>query len=302
MVRKRRKPRAVMYSFLVTVAVLGGLTAGLYLTSTQVRVLHLPQTVPTYQDVWGRYVPSDVLLFGFENYTMVRSLNVSFPTFDKVLDLVTPRVSLNSKDVSSFLTIVFQTPNQTLDIAFVKHDAFSTIATLLAASGSETRVGINSLFYVANRAPQGIEFGWLAVLRGDDAIAYAKGTANAKLVIEQSLGVSNGSSISVLTRTDLRQMLYTVDGPSGHLAIGWQNFPGAVRTGEMTLTVVDRVEQSVRTNFVVKFSDPSMAISQYGVVRSTYLSATQFTVYDSYVQVVESNTLKQLVAQVRLVE
>ncbi len=58
----------------------------------------------------------------------------------------------------------------------------------------------------------------------------------------------------------------------------------------------------MQVSYVVEFSDPNVASAQVQTVRSAYLSAHQFIVYDSYVKAIEYNPLGSLEAQVALAE
>ena len=300
---KKKKPRTVAYSFFATFIILALVTFSVFLYRAPVEVVHLPSNLPNYHSLWGKYVPDNVVLFGFENYSKIREQNSSYPLYGKLLDLVEPRISLNGSDISYFLTIVFETPNKTLDIAFVQKPTFQLFSdTLSKESSFSAKEGDSDLYFVRNRVQQGFEVGWLALIPNDFAVAYARGTSDARSAISVSLSVLNGTRSSVITRTDVDQMLYILNGPDGHLAVGFQNFPGVVRSGEMTFLAVDALGQSAQVLSVVKFSGPDVALSQYGSVKSAYLSATKFTVYDSYVLAVETGPISKITQFVRLVE
>jgi|GEM_PF-3768697 hypothetical protein len=293
----------MVISFSVTVLLLAGIALGLSLSRPSVPVMHLPQTLPTYSATWARYVPSNSVLFGFENYTLIRQYNASYPFYGTLLTLPDVRLDLPSRLIDSVLTIVLETPNATVDIAFVSPRTFANFSETFARYGfAAVQQGQNTMYYVRDLTKGTLQFGWIALAPSDDAIAFSLGSEVAKEAIQEVLGVQQGSVSSVIDRQDVRGMLYVVNGTSGHLALGLQNFPGVVRSGVATFTVVNAVGPQLEVSRVVEFNSTSVALAQWTLVRSAYLSATKFVVFDTLVQATEFHPLSKVAEYVRLVE
>jgi hypothetical protein len=300
--RRRRRPRAFAISFAVTILVLSTLFGVLYLQQFAIPTAPLPKEIPQYVSLWGNYVPFDAVLTSFQNLTMIRTANSSIPRNAKILDIVTPRVQLNNSEVNSFLSVVLSRPNATADIAFVGSKPFAELAGIASQAVPGSVIGNAKLYFVTDiLTNKSVASGWMAIIPDDKAIAFSSGQITGKDAISEVLGVRNGSIPSILSRVDIRQMLYIVGGVGGHFSLGIQNFPGVVRSGQMTLISVDSVSPGIAIKYVVGFSDSSAAISQYGAVKSAYLGARTFRVYDSYVLAVDDEPLSALEGAVRLV-
>jgi hypothetical protein len=220
-----------------------------------------------------------------------------------LFQIISPKLELKNSEIKSVISIVFASPNVTLDIAFVGQTTFDRFSRTLAEQGElPVNVGDSTLYEVRVNPGPNIQLGWLAVIPRDHAIAFSAGTGSARTAITESLSVLNGGSPSILTRKDVNQMLYTVGGAAGHLGIQVQNFPGVVRTGEMTLVSVDATGGSAQVSYVVKFADSQTASSQYGAMKSAFLSSHQFTIYGNYVKAVEYQPISAVEGAVRLVE
>jgi hypothetical protein len=115
------------------------------------------------------------------------------------------------------------------------------------------------------------------------------------------LNVYSGKAASILNRTDVDRMLYAVNGTEGHLALGIQNFPGSVQTGNATLISVDARQNYAVISYVVRFNDAGQASAQVGAVKSAYISAHQYFQYDELVKAVEVQPVSQLKVAVGLV-
>lgn len=302
--RKRKQSnRSVAFGFALTVIVLSGVALGLIFTRPSIQVVHLPEAVPEYTAVWARYVPSNALLFGYENYTSVRNY-VAYPFFNSLLDIPELKLELAGSAMLGILTIALSTPNASVDIAFVNDQAFSDFSNAFSSlSYAAVREGNNSLYYVRNYAnTTGFQFGWLAIIPSDKAIAFSIGSTAAEDGVIECLQVQQGLATSVISRLDVRQMLYLVNGTGGHLSLGLQDFPGVVKDGAITLTVVDSSGSSVQVRRVIEFNSSQAAVNDWTEVRSAYLNAHQFTVYDSYVEAVEVGSMSDITSYVRLVE
>lgn len=299
--KQSRKPMVI--SFSVTVLLLAGIALGLTLSRPTVTVLHLPQTLPTYEATWARYVPANSLLFGFENYTLIRQYNSSYPFYGTLLNLPDVRLTLPARTIEAILTIVLETPNATVDIAFVTPRAFTNFSNAFANyEYSAVQQGQNTMYYVRDLTKGSLQFGWIALAPSDRAIAFSLGSEVAKEAIQEVLGVQQGSVVSVIDRQDVRGMLYVANGTSGHLALGLQNFPGVIRSGIATFTVVNAVGPQLEVSRIVEFNSTGVAVAQWTSVRSAYLYATKFVVFDTLVQATEFHPLSKTAEYVRLVE
>ena len=141
----------------------------------------------------------------------------------------------------------------------------------------------------------------MTVLRDDQGIAFAEGALPAFDAMSRILGVRNGSLSSILARQDVQRLFYTVNGTANHLAIGIQNFPGAVTTGQMTLVTVDDASPLLRISNVVDFSSSQQAQAQLGYFRSVYLGSEEFVSYDEFLQALATQPVGSLQKAVALV-
>jgi hypothetical protein len=288
--------------FVITLLVLGSVAVGLFLARPTVQVRSLPASVPEYSAVWARYVPSSALLFGYENYTAIRRFT-TYPVFGTLLDLPDLGVELTGQGMVGVLTIVLSTPNASVDMAFVNDAAFRNFTTALAPHNASAVIeGGNRMYYVRNYFGGQFQFGWLAIIPSDKAVAFSLGSNDAEAALIEVFGVQAGTVKSVITRPDVRRMLYIVNGTGIHLSIGLQDFAGVVRTSNATLTAVDSSSTLVQVARVVEFNSSQAAVNDWTDVRSAFLNAHGFTVYDSFVEAVELGQVSNIVQYVRLVE
>lgn len=299
---RRKRSRAFLYSFVITIAALTSLFGFFYSSSLGPQRSSLPENIPSYDTLWGRYTPSNVLSVSFENLTMLHAINSSLPPEKVILHVISPEILLNNSEVRAIASITLVSPNATVDVAFVRKPTFERFSQLLAKGGqSPTNFGDSTLYEVQVNPGTNAQPGWVAVVPRDNAIAFSAGTADARSAIIELLNVLYGDSPSILSRADVTRMLYTVGGGGGHLGIQVQNFPGVVRTGEATLVSVDSVGGSVQVSYVVEFVDSKTAMAQYGAVKSAYLSSRQFTIYDNFVKAVEYQPISAVEGAIRLV-
>lgn len=303
--RKYRRSRVFLISFIGTIALLSSSLAYLYYSvnvSQGIEKIELPSPVPSYSSVWGKYVPYDALQVSFENLTRIREFNSSIPPINNVLQIVSPSISITTQDISAIESVVLSNPNVTLDILFIKRDRFASILQEFKKEGQfPVKIWDATLYYVTRELSTGRELGWLGVIPLDSAIAFSSGSYDAKKAISISLAVANKTIDSIISREEVKEMLYTVGGADNHLAIGIQNFAGVVRTSEMTITAVDIIKGNVRISYIVHFRNQEYAYSQISYVKSVYLSARIFKLYGSNILAIEEQPLSKLEASVRLV-
>ena len=300
--RKKESKKPFIAGFVITVVVLFSLFFGLLYIKPPVNVVSLPAKVPQYNSLWGKYVPANFALFGFENYTAIREYNSSYPTqYSTLLDILDLKVSLKSTAINAALTVSFSAPNESIAFAFVNSAAFSNFTDAFAnANFAATTVGEDSMYYVRNDLNGQIQFGWLALIPADQGIAFAIGNTDAKTAIQNCLQVTPANAL--ISRLNVRQMLYVANGTANHLAIGIQGFPGVIPSANNTMTVVDATGTQVVVSRILEFGSTSTAVSEYSSVKQDYLNSRQFQVYDSYVQATEYEALSDVTGAVRLVE
>lgn len=292
-------------SFIVTFVALVSVYAVFYISviTPQITVAHLPSSIPAYSSFWAKYVPSDAVQFGFQNYTKIRLLNSTFPFQTTLLQIVRPVDVIKTPDVNYFLTIIFGSPNVTIDFAFLNTQSYLSFqAPLQQAVGFGEQVGNATLYSVADNANGKLVLGWLALVPGDQAVAFAAGAADAKQAISLSLrSAASPASLSILSRTEIGQSLFIVGGVADHLGVGGQNFPGVVRSGLMTFTSVDSRGPFLYVTNVIAYANSTAALAHYSDVKHAYLGAQKFVVYDSFVMAQEEDGLNKLVGDYRLV-
>jgi hypothetical protein len=300
--RKRESRKPIVLGFTVTVAILFSLFFGLILIRPGIPMYTLPSTIPQYSAIWGNYIPSNVLLFGWENYTAIRQYNSSYPTQYSVLfDILDISVQLRPAAINSVITVSFAQPNESISFAFVDQAAFNNFTTALAPdSSTAVPVGSDSMYYVRNDHLGDIQFGWLAVIPADRGIAFAVGSSDAKQALMECLTVKPSNAL--ISDMNIRRMLYVTNGTEGHLALGVQHFAGVIPAANSTLTVVDHTGSQVEIRRVLEFNDTNIAIQQYSNVKNSYLDAHAFAVYSSYVLATEYEANADLPGAVRLVE
>src|SRR2546426_8029851 len=261
---RRRRSTRLPISFAATILVLSATVAVLlYLRSISglpLVVKHIPQSIPSYGGIIGRYAPSDALQVSYDDLTAIRRLNITAIPNNVILELVEPKLTLTSSEVNSRLTVGLSAPNATVTVALLTPSGFAK-----ASSAFETttlpfsQVGTSRLFSVSNIAGGSRAATWVTLLGDDRGIAFSEGALVAFDAMNRVLGVRNGSLSSILARLDVQRLFYTVNGTANHLAIGIQNFPGAVTTGQMTLVTVDDASPLLRISNVVDFSSSQQA-------------------------------------------
>ncbi len=210
-------------------------------------------------------------------------------------------MSINSSEVDSITNVLFQTPNSSLDIIFLTRGAFETVSNSFGTKGEiPTQQGNHTVYFARWAMGKTFGIGWVTLFPRESILEFAQGSSSAKQAIIKSIDVADGSGASILSRLDVSQTLWIGNG-TRHIAIGIQNFPGVVRTGLMTVIFIDRKGEGLQASYVVKFSDPQIAATHASDVASSYLSAKQLILYDSFVVAVESEPLANLQASIRLV-
>lgn len=265
-------------------------------------VKHIPQSIPSYGGIIGRYAPSDALQVSYDDLTAIRRLNITAIPNNVILELVEPKLTLNSSEANSRLTVGLSEPNATVTVALLTPSGFARASLAFdTATLPYSQVGSSKLFSVSNIARGMPTATWVTLLREDEGIAFAEGALPAFDAINRVLGVYNGSLSSILARQDVQRLFYTVNGTTNHLAIGIQDFPGAVRTGQTTLVTVDDARSFIRISNVVEFSNSEQAQAQLGYFRRVYLGSEQFTSYDEILQALQTQPLGSLQKAVALV-
>ncbi len=296
----------VPLAFAATLALLfGGLLIILLSPSTpgNVYTKHLPQTIPSYAGPIGRYAPADSLQVSLVNVTAVGAINGSILSNSPFLSFSDPKFRINNSDIGVRISIALNSPNATVSIAMLNAGAYRVVSLAFNSSSlPQSRVGNYILYNVAETSSGTPTPTWVTMSALDDSFLSSEGALPALDAIKTVLNVAEGSAPSILTRDDIREMLYTVNGTSNHLGLGVQNFPGAVQTAKMTLVSIDRTTSSTLTvNYVVNFADPTQAQSQIPYVMRVYLGAERFTTYDQLVQATAVQPLAALAKVIVLV-
>jgi len=261
----------------------------------------LPSKLPSYNAAWAKYVPSNILGVSVINYSLIRQLNSSAVPAVTLLQLVSPAASVTPDMVNALVSVTYQTPNATVDFIYLTKPSFGQFAVPVAQAFSQNLGSKSMLVYAVNRVGNGSSAGWLALIPSDNIVAFANGGSSAKTAISLSLEASNGTISNILQTTDVKQGAYIVNGTENHLSFAIQNFPGLVRTGNMTIISVDAVANSIDVSYVVKFPDSATANSQVDYMRTSYLSASSFSQYDQYLEATEHRPFSQMQFAVRLV-
>jgi hypothetical protein len=300
--RRKESRKPVILGFTVTVAILFSLLFGVILLRPGIPMTTIPSSVPQYSAVWGSYVPSSALLFGYENYTAIRQYNSSYPQqYSVLLDILDLNIKLRPAAINSALTVSFASPNESIAFAFVDKAAWNNFTDALSGFNSTAvRVGSDSMYYVQDDEDGNIQLGWLAMLPADRGIAFAVGNSDAEQALQMCLTLKPADAL--ITQLNVRQMLYVANGTSGHLALGIQHFPGVLPSANNTLTVVDYKGSQVVVNRVLEFNSTNVAVAQYNDVKQSYLDAHSFEVYSSYVLATQYDPPSGLTGAVRLVE
>ncbi len=290
-----------MITFSILVLLLVGAYAYVYLNSIPIR--HLPPSVPVYEAVWAKYVPNNVILFSFQNFTYVHQLNSSLPFSSTLLHLTNPKVTLTTSNVDLFVGMEFNVPNASVDIAFLNPSSYASVEANFSSQASYgTPVGSDTLYNVLDTATGKPVLGWLALIPGDQAVGFAPGSSEAKTAMTAAVRVPTQTNTSIIGLPDIRQMLYVAGGASGHIGLGVTSFAGVISTSTKTMTVVDGAGPRLNVSRVVEFPDFSTAHDQYTTVRNTYLAATNVIVFDAYVRASLLDPISKLGGDYRLVQ
>jgi hypothetical protein len=308
MPRKRPKRGSVALGFVVTVGILSLVTVALLEVGggVSVTVVQMPSTLPAYSGFLGQFVPGDALQASFDNLTAIRAVNESVISTQQFFELDQPRVSVNTSSIGWRLTVGLTTPNATVNVATLDPASFDALSSSLTAAGNSNAVptqkaGNLTLYAAAGKLSGEVQAYWLTVIPGERALVYSPGANDALQAVEKVVNVYFGKAASILDQTQVDRMLYAVNGTRGHLALGIQNFPGSVRSGQATVIAVDASPTSALIDYVVRFADADSAQSQVSAVKATYISAHQFFIYDELVKAVEVQPVSQLKVAVGLV-
>ncbi len=302
--QKRRRSKYVAISFFVTMAVLVLATAALYSFQQLTPIGHLPTDIPQYTAVWAKYVPEDALQMSFQNFSMIRAANSSLPPKNIILQVGYPKATVNNTQVDYFLSVVLQGNglNNSIDFAFMKPADYLTLsASVQSTARTNYTEGSAKLYYVLDSVPSPPVYGWMALIPGDSAVAFSAGQGTAKTAITRCLAAATGSSVSIASRLDIRQMLYIVGGATNHYALGIQNFTGVVRTGQITLISIDNASNGIAISYIVGFHDSATAVAQVPAFERAYPGASNVRVLDSYVAGTEHQPISELEGASRFV-
>jgi len=292
----------VAISFAATLVVLSLGAAALYIYAGRVPVEHLPLDIPAYGGVLRQFVPMDALQVSFNNLSAIRAINSSVVRNAEFLNIIDPPVVVNTTALTSRLTIGFAEPNASVNVGFLTADSFGVVASAFNTTKQPSKnVGEFRLYNVAEFNKTRLSAYWVTLIESSRAVAFSQGALPALEALSKVIGVVNGSSDSILARLDVRQTFYIVNGTRGHLAIGIQEFIGVVRSGTATFITVDSAGPSLEISYVVQFSSPEVALAEVNTVRSDYISARQFVVYDQFVKAVETKPKSDLRVAVALV-
>ncbi|MDG7006951.1 MAG: hypothetical protein JRN06_01755 [Nitrososphaerota archaeon] len=299
--RNKGQKRAFALSFVVVFAILGGSYIGLVYLSGQIQVQHLPSKVPSYNVSWGKYIPADYLQASFENYTQARAVNASIPPNNVVLELVLPVINISTDQVNAILSVTMSHPNQTIDIAFLASQAYSQLSTVLQTDAHTSSVGTAPMYLVADSINGTLDVGWLGLVAGDHAAALALGGGQAQDGVTAILNSVLGNTASIISSVQVAQAAYIAGSNSDPLAVGFENFPGVVRTGNLTGTFVALEGGGISVSNVIGFNSSFSASSQYKYAKQVYNTYSKFTVYDSFIDAQAIWSFSRLEESLRLV-
>ena len=281
--KKRRRSRAFVYSFVGTILVLVLLFLAVYETPPEeVSTETVPGTLPQYTAPWGPFVPAIALQMGFENFTMIRSANQSILSDSAVLlNITSPAALVRNSDVSYHLDVSVAVPNSTYDVLFLKPSSYTRVSSEFTSPGQSQDGGLASLYNITDSYGGTVELSWVGLFPRQDAIAFSAGQVSGEQTLDIVFDAFNSTIPQMISFTSIPQLLYTVGGASGHFAIGIQNFPGLVSTGLLTLISVDPLPGYTQSSYVVLFANPATANAQIPTMKTDYLPSHDFTVYGS---------------------
>lgn len=294
----QRKTFAI--SFAVVFGVLAFSYLGLIYLSGQVQVHHLPNVGPLAIP-WGKYVPADYFQAAFQNYTQSRGVNASIPPDNVIVQLVEPVMNISTRQIDALLSVTLSHPNQTIDIAFLAPSAYSQLSQALRSDAHNSSVGSYSIYLVAEDVNGALDVGWLGMVAGDHVAALALGGGQAQAGVTAVLKSVQGESPSILSSLQAAQAAFIASSTSNPLAVGFENFPGVVRTGNLTGTFVSLQGGGISVSNVVGFNSTHTALSQYSYAKQVYNTYHEFTVYDSYIDAHATWSTSQLKQALRLV-
>jgi hypothetical protein len=300
---RKKARRAFAISFAIVFAALSVGTLSLVYLSGQIQVNHLPSSVPKYDSAWAKYVPSNFLQVAFQNFTMTRSVDPTVPAEGTILNLVKPQANISTSEVTAVLSVTLKVPNQTIDAAFLSQSAYDTLSSALLNSGSSNiTVGSASIYNIEEQYNSTSKVGgWLATWGPDHSVELALGGSQAQLGMTYILETLEGNLPSFLSLPSVNQAAYIVNDAPDALAVGFQNFPGVVRTSNLTGIFIGYQGGSVQVSNVVGFNSTVTASSQYDYTKSVYKTYTKFTIYDSFIDVQAARSPTLLDEWVRLV-
>lgn len=300
--RKRKNGPIFIVSFAVTLALLLGGTAFIILgRPSGVQTYHLPSEVPSYQEAWAKYVPENIVQFSMINYSLIRQLNASALPSTNLLDVIKPNISVTPDMVRAEESIQFSTPNATVSLVFLTSSAFPQFAAPVAEANAQT-LSDENLMFISDVSINSLDYvGWMALIPGDHAVAFANGDKLGIDALNQALETANGTLPNLLQRIDVRQSLYVTNSTGGLLSIGIQNFAGLVQSGNMTTISVSDVGGTIRITNVVKFASSDFAKAQIGYMKSAYLSANSFAQYDQFLEAIQYQPFTDMSGAVRIV-
>lgn len=293
--------RAFVISFVVVFVTLTAAYVGVLYLSGQVKVHHIPSDVSQYSPAWGKYVPAGYFQAAFQNYSLAREVNPSAPPENTILQLVTPVVNLTTDQIGAIVSVTLSKPNQTIDVAFLSTPAYGHISSVLLNSQTyNSSVGPCPTFLVGDNVNNTLEVGWLGLVAQDHAIAFALGSGQAQDGLKAVLNAALGNSPSFLSEAKVSQIAYIANGTSS-LAVGFENFPGVVRSGNLTATFVRLDGGTIVVSNVVGFNSSVTPSSQYKYTKQTYNTFTAFKVYDRYILAQANWSVSRLEESLRLV-
>lgn len=305
MPKRKSKRGSVALGFILTVGILGLLSVFLLASNPGVTVAQIPDRLPTYAGVLQSYAPSDALQVSFDNLTAIRSVNQTVISNQQFFAIDRPFFSVNSSAIGWRMTVAFSTPNATVTVAALNQASFDSLSSIVKGAG-EAAIPTDSIANITLYAAAGTishetQAYWFALMPRQSALLFSPGANDALQALKHVVGVQLGTVRSILNRTDIGRMIYAINGTQGHLALGIQNFPGSVRTGNATLISVDANQGSAYISYVVRFNSPSIASEQVTTVKQTYISAHEFFIYGELVKAIEIQPASQLKVAVGLV-
>jgi hypothetical protein len=293
----RRRPTRVALAFTITFGTLllaflavvfllpGG---GFYVTR------HIPANIPTYSGVIGQYAPSEALQVSFNNFTAIRAVNRSALMGTNYLAFQDPKINISVADIELRISVVLTKPNATVDVTVLNETVFGTVSAAFDQS-SLPRTHVGGLVVFSTSEPvNGKETpASVAILPSSRAFVSSTGDT-AQDAVSAILSVYDGSTSSLLSRSDIQRMFYVMNGTTGHLALGIQDYAGAVTSGQMTFITVDKMPRSLAINYAVMFSNATFSQSEQNYFAKVYLGAQKFAQYDNVLLATESQPISAL--------